>query len=66
MGLRSRNLIYPTIFRRDDSEFWPSYNPQKRTDPIHSDFVGGTWGEESRYVCHINYGAYKIVLTSRP
>ena len=55
MSLRSRNLIYPTIFRRDDSEFWASYNPQKRTDPIHRDSVTGTWGEDSRYVCHINY-----------
>ena len=55
MSLRSRNLIYPTIFRPDDSEFWASYNPQKRTDPIHHDFVVGTWGEESRYVCHVNY-----------
>ena len=55
MSERSRRLIYPTIFRRKESQFWATFNPRLRSDPIYRDFVSGAWGEDSRYVCHVNY-----------
>ena len=55
MSRRSRDLIYPTIFRQPNSEFWATFNPKNRYDPIYMDFVTGQWGANSRYVRKVNY-----------
>ena len=55
MSRRSRDLIFPTIFRREDSEFWASFNPASRADTIYRDFVAGDWGLDTRYVRHVNF-----------
>ena len=55
MSHRSRDLIYPTIFRQPNSQFIATFNPKNRYDPIYEDFVTGSWGESSRYVKKINY-----------
>lgn len=55
MSKRSRDLIYPTIFRRDDSEMWLTFNPELRTDPVYEDFVSGDWAKDNRYVQMVNY-----------
>ena len=55
MSHRSRDLIYPTIFRQPNSQFIGTFNPKNRYDPIYEDFVSGQWGANSRYVRKINY-----------
>ena len=55
MSARSRELLYPTVFRRPDSELWFTFNPQYRTDPVWKDFVAGSWGRGHRYVRKVNY-----------
>lgn len=55
MSIRSRNLLYPTVFRQKNSEIWFTFNPQNRTDPVYRDFVTGNWGAGSRYVHKVNY-----------
>ena len=55
MSQRSRDLIYPTVFRQPNSQFMATFNPKNRHDPIYQDFVSGQWGENSRYVRKVNY-----------
>ena len=55
MSKRSRELLYPTVFRQANSEFWATFNPKNRYDPVYEDFVSGTWGQSSRYVKKVNY-----------
>ena len=35
----SREILYPTIFRTNNSELWVSFNPKNRSDPVYMDFV---------------------------
>ena len=39
MSERSREVLYPTIFRNVGSEIWFTFNPTRRTDPVYQDFV---------------------------
>ena len=39
MSVRSRELLYPTIFRNTGSEVWLTFNPTRRTDPVYLDFI---------------------------
>ena len=55
MSSRSRDLLYPTIFRQPDSEFWATFNPRLRTDPIYQDFVSGDFFAHDRFVHHVNF-----------
>ena len=55
MSIRSRNLLYPTVFRQKNSEIFFTFNPNNRTDPVYRDFVTGNWGKGSRYVRKVNY-----------
>ena len=55
MSHRSRDLIYPTIFRQSNSQFIATFNPKNRYDPIYEDFVSGQWGASNRYVRRVNY-----------
>ena len=55
MSHRSRDLIYPTIFRQPNSQFIATFNPKNRYDPIYEDFVSGQWGANSRYVRRVNF-----------
>ena len=56
MSARSRALLYPTIFRQRNSEFWATFNPRYRYDPIYEDFVHpGNWGKNNRYVKKVNF-----------
>ena len=57
MSERSRELLYPTVFRTDDSEIWISFNPKNRSDPVYQDFALETGGRrtEAAYVRKINF-----------
>ena len=55
MSHRSRDLLYPTIFRQPNSQFLATFNPKNRYDPIYEDFISGQWGASSRYVRKINF-----------
>ena len=55
MSQKSRDLLYPTVFRQPDSEFWATFNPRLRIDPIYKDFVDGDFFKEDRYVRHVNF-----------
>lgn len=35
----SREILYPTVFRTDNSELYASFNPKNRSDPVYLDFV---------------------------
>ena len=55
MSQRSRNLLYPTVMRVDDSEAWLTFNPRNRNDPVYKDFVDGKWMADQSYVRKVNY-----------
>ena len=55
MSVRSRELIYPTVFRRATSEMLLTFNPFQRTDPVYKDFVSGDFFHHDRYVRKVIY-----------
>ena len=56
MSVRSRELLYPTVFRDDESsQLFATFNPKNRYDPIYKDFVSGDFFQHDRYVKKINW-----------
>ena len=55
MSQRSRNLLYPTVLRQDNSEIWLTFNPKHRNNPVYKDFVDGQWMSDQSYVRKVNY-----------
>ena len=56
MSVRSRELLYPTVFRDDaSSQLFATFNPKNRYDPIYKDFVSGDFFQHDRYVKKINW-----------
>ena len=55
MTARSREILYPTIFRVDGSQIIVTFNPHTRSDPVYMDFVSpGRRLSQSRVV-NVNY-----------
>ena len=55
LSASSRELLYPTIFRRDDSEIWMSFNPKERNDPVFLDFVSEKRRASDAWVRKVNF-----------
>ena len=55
MSHRSRELLYPSIFRFPGAEIWVTFNPRHRHDPVYRDFIAPGARKGTATVMHGNY-----------